>query len=146
MHRTGLLVDPSRVNDTALDHPSRAGRTRLIRTAGIVLLAGSVVLCGLLGTVGWFGVGFGMMTDCTDDYSCTQTGCPPCGTAETWINVGGLLQWGLAAAAVVALACSTRIRRPWVLLAAGPLVSALSVAAIVGTTWQAQESYCQPGT
>ena len=35
-----------------------------------------------LATVGSFGIGFGVMTNCTNTYSCTSTGCEPCATTS----------------------------------------------------------------
>jgi hypothetical protein len=40
-------------------------------------LRASLVVVGVLATVGTFMVGFGVLTGCTSEYSCTATGCPP---------------------------------------------------------------------
>lgn len=113
---------------------------------GAVLLSLAIAGCFLLGTLGWFMIGFGMMTDCTNNYSCTTSGCSPCGTAERWINAGGVAQWLLAGVAGVLLFRGVRDRRALRLVVSGAAVLALSVAVVVGTTWRASQSYCQPGT
>jgi multisubunit Na+/H+ antiporter MnhB subunit len=136
-----------------MDREAAPGRTsspravpgRLALVAGIVLVSLGVALCLLLGTLGWFAVGFGTMTGCTNDYSCTETGCPPCRTTGTWINLGGVVQLLLATAGIVLLVLATRIR-PHLLAAAGLALLVLSVLAFVGTTWAAQHWYCRPGT
>ncbi len=113
---------------------------------GIVLLSLAIGVCLLLGTLGWFAVGFGIMTDCTNNYSCSTTGCPPCATTGRWINAGAFSQWVLAATGVVLLVHGLRSRHrvPLALCAAGLL--GISALTLVGTTWRAQESYCQPGS
>ena len=95
----------------------------------------------LLGTLGWFGVGFGMMTDCSNKYSCTETGCPPCATAEHCINAGGIAQWVLAGMGVVVLVRRRRAKQHADLAACGAALLAMSVLTMVGTTWRAHQSY-----
>ena len=77
---------------------------------GLVSVAIGTAL--LLGTFGWFGVGFGTMTDCTNKYGCTETKCPPCVTAARWINAGGIAQWVLAGMGVVVLVGGRRALPP----------------------------------
>jgi hypothetical protein len=113
---------------------------------GLVLVSFAIGVCVLLGTLGWFAVGFGTMTDCTDNYSCSSTGCPPCGDTARWINVGGVVQWLLAAAAITILVRGSRSQRWLPLLGGGAAVLAASLLAFLGTTLQASESYCRPGT
>ncbi len=48
----------------------------------------AVVVTFLLATVGGFGLSFGVMTDCTNEYSCTVTACAPCSTANGWLGAG----------------------------------------------------------
>jgi hypothetical protein len=100
----------------------------------------------ILGTLGWFVVGFGMMTDCTNDYSCTVAGCSPCATTERWINGGGLAQLLLTGAGVGVLLLGKRPERRAFLAFGAAALLALSLLTFVGTTWRALESYCQPGT
>jgi hypothetical protein len=95
----------------------------------------------LLGTFGWFGVGFGMMTDCTNKYGCTETGCPPCATTEHWINAGGIAQWVLAGSGVVVLVRRRRADQHADLALSGAALLAMSVLTMVGTTWRARQSY-----
>ena len=63
---------------------------------GVIAMTVAICCCVLLGTVGWFAVGFGTMTDCTNSYSCSTQSCQPCAVAGRWINVGGIAQWLLA--------------------------------------------------
>lgn len=99
----------------------------------------SVVL--LLGTVGSVGVGFGVMTACTDDFSCTTTGCAPCAATgdwliRGWLGQGLLLLLGLGLAVLAARRIRVgAVRRA--ALALGPI----SVALIVATTALAAGSY-----
>lgn len=100
----------------------------------------------LLGTLGWFAVGFGIMTDCTNNYHCTETSCGPCVTTERWINAGGITQWVLAGIGVAASVRGLRAKRRAHLAVGAAALVAMSVLTIVAMTWRAQESYCQPGT
>ena len=114
--------------------------------AGLVVVWIAIGTSLLLGTFGWFAVGFGMMTDCTNNYSCSQTGCAPCATTGRWITVGALTQWVLAGTGIVALVRATRLERRRHLAIGGVALLAVSGSVFAVTTWQAQESYCQPGT
>ena len=128
-----------------MDHEhSSPGRTagRVAATA-LVLLA--VATSIVLGTAGWFAVGFATMTDCTNSYSCSPAGCPPCTATGRWINAGGLAQWALAAIGVAVLVRARGRRRPLRLAAAGALLLSLSVLTVVLSTTLAQSSYCRPG-
>lgn len=118
----------------------------LLDWAGIALLSVAIGTCLALGTLGWFAVGFGIMTDCTNSYSCSSTGCSPCAATGRWINAGGVGQWVLAGTGLILMVRGLRTRRRsgLAILAVGLLV--VSVLSVVGTTWRAQESYCQPGT
>ena len=87
-------------------------------------------------------VGFGLMTDCTNSYGCTETGCTPCADTENWVNAGGIAQLVLAGMGVVVLVLKIK-RRPNLAIT-GAVLLATSVLTMVGTTWRAQESYCQP--
>jgi hypothetical protein len=113
---------------------------------GLVLLTIAISICVLLGSLGWFAIGFGMMTDCTNNYSCTTTGCPPCDDTKRWINAGGVAQWVLAGVAVAVLISGVRANRGIPLLIGGVTVLVMSALTIVGTTWRADASYCQPDT
>ena len=102
--------------------------------AGIVLLTLAIGTALLLGTLGWLVVGFGTMTDCTNDYSCSSTGCPPCATAGRWINAGGIIQWVIAGGAVAILVRGLRAGRPSHLLIGGATLLSMSVLTVVATT------------
>jgi purine-cytosine permease-like protein len=105
----------------------------------------AVGLCLVLGTLGWFAVGFAVMTDCTNAYLCDETGCPPCDTTASWINVGGVSQLVLAAVGIAVLAVSGRPRRSTIVLSvAAACLLPLSLVVAVATTTRAQDSYCQP--
>ncbi len=113
---------------------------------GLVLLSFAIAVCFLFGTLGWFSIGFGMMTDCTNNYNCTTTGCEPCAHAGRWINAGGIAQWVLAVLGVVVLVRGVRAKRWGQLMFGGAAIVVISVLTLVGTTWRANESFCQPGT
>ncbi len=113
---------------------------------GIVLVSVAIATSLFLGTLAWFAVGFGTMTACTNDYSCSSTGCAPCATTGRWINAGGITQWVLAGAGVVALSRRRTRERPGTLAITGVALVTLSVLTFVGSTWAAQESYCRTGT
>ena len=133
-----------------MSRPQRAGDTRLMRpeltVVGLVAIRTAIGTSLLLGTFGGFAVGFGMMTDCTNNYSCSQTGCAPCATTSRWITAGGITQWVLAGTGAALLIRALRRKPPSYLAVGGVALLAVSVMAFVGTTWGAQESYCQPGT
>lgn len=113
---------------------------------GTVLTLVATATCLFLGTFGWFAIGFGTMTDCTNNYDCTDTGCPPCATTERWITFGGLSQLALAGIGVVVLLLGHRAKRGAYLFVGGAAVLGMSVLTVVSTTLLASESYCQPGT
>jgi len=117
-----------------------------VRVVGVVVVSVAIATSLVLGTVGWFAVGFGMMTDCTNNYSCTETGCSPCSATERWINLGGAAQLLLAVVGGVVLVAGLRARLRTALVVGGAALLATSVLTVVGTTWRAQESYCRPGT
>jgi hypothetical protein len=117
-------------------------RTSSAAAVTVVAIAVSLVL----GTVGWFFVGFGVMTDCTNDYSCGSGGCSPCATTGRLINVGGVVQLLLAAAGVAVLVRGLRGRRSGSLARGGAVVLVASVVVFAGSTTLAQRSYCRPGS
>jgi hypothetical protein len=63
-----------------------------------------------LGSLGWFILGIGVGTGCTNHYSCGSVFCPPCRVAETSVDAGGGAQWLLAVAALALLIAG--LRRP----------------------------------
>ncbi len=92
----------------------------------------------LLATFGGFGLGFGVMTNCTNEYLCTVTGCAPCAIANSWVTAHWAAQAVLlAAACVLAVLAAVRVRPQAVKTAAQsiPLLGlALLVAAYVLAT------------
>jgi hypothetical protein len=60
------------------------------------------ILAGIFGTAGYSLIGFGIMSTCTDHFSCGYT-CAPCAAAGSWLNAGGIGQWVLVAAVIVLL-------------------------------------------
>jgi hypothetical protein len=119
---------------------------KTLHITAIALLTVAIGICFLFGTVGWFTVGFGVMTDCTNNYSCSSTGCSPCATTGRWINGGGLAQLLLAGGGVAVLIRGLRTRRSGRMALGGAVLLMSSALVFAGTTWLAQGSYCQPGS
>src|SRR4051794_40064930 len=119
---------------------------RLLTALSVTAMTLAICCCVLLGTAGWFAEGFGTLTDCTNNYSCSTQSCQPCAAAGRWINLGGIAQWLLAAVGVVLLVRGVRNPRVAQLtISAGVILFASAITAL-GTGWRASESYCQPGT
>jgi len=118
---------------------------KVLHGFAVALVAVAIAICLLFGTIGWFAVGFGVMTDCTNNYSSSATSGSPCATTGLWINAGGLAQLLLAAAGVGVLFRGLRTKESGRLASAGAVLVASSVLVVVGTTWLAEASYCQPG-
>ena len=108
---------------------------------GTVFVSVAIGTSLLLGTFGWFAVGFGTMTDCTNKYGCTETNCPPCATTLHWINAGGTAQWLLAGTGVVVLVSRRRGKQHPDLALCGAALLATSVLTMAGTTRRANQSY-----
>src|SRR4051794_2913263 len=99
------------------------------------------VVVPLLGSVVMFGVGFGVLTACTDTFSCTVTGCAPCRPASSWLNGGWATQGVLLIAAVVLAVAARRGLRPAAVRTGGLTIAGLSVLSLVVTTAFAMNSY-----
>jgi hypothetical protein len=112
----------------------------------IAVVTVAIAICLLLGTIGWVAIGFGLLTDCTNDYNCSASNCGPCVTTGLWINVGGLAQLLLAGAGVGLLIRWLRTRQSGRLARCGAVLLLSSILIVAGTTWQAQRAYCQPGS
>src|SRR3954471_14927140 len=110
-------------------------------TIGRAPLVLAIVVPLLLGTVVVFGVGFGVLTACTDTYNCTVTGCAPCRPASSWLNGGWAAQGVLLIAAVVLAVGARRGLRPATVRTAGLTIAGLSVLVLVVTTALAVNSY-----
>jgi hypothetical protein len=78
--------------------------------AAIALVSVAIAICFLLGTIGWFVIGLGVLTDCTNNYSCSATNCAPCRTTGLWINAGGLAELLLAATGIGVLTSARQVR------------------------------------
>jgi hypothetical protein len=100
----------------------------------VLSVAGSlaIVVPFGLGTIVWFGTGFGIMSDCTDKFSCGSDTCAPCATTRHWIDAGGVGQWILLAAAIAALFAGVRLPK-------GRPTATIIVAAVIvlAITWYA---------
>jgi hypothetical protein len=117
-----------------------------VYVAAVALVMVAIEICLMLGTIGWFAVGFGVLTDCTDNYDCSTGACGSCGTTAFWINAGALAQQLLAAAGVAVLIRGLRTRQAGRLASSGAVLLVSSMLIIVGTTRLAESSYCQPGS
>jgi hypothetical protein len=67
-------------------------------------------LAALLGSLGFFVVGFGVGSNCTDQFDCGRDTCAPCAASLSWINAGAIGQWALVIAVIVLLI--TGLRQP----------------------------------
>jgi hypothetical protein len=133
-----------------MSNPHRRRETREMKTlrlvAAIALVTVAIGTSLLFGTLGWFAAGFGVMTDCTDNYSAGGPGSSPCATTALWLNVGGLAQQLLACTGVGLVVRGLRTEQSGRLAAGGLVVLVSSVLIMVGTTWGAEGSYCRPGS
>jgi hypothetical protein len=136
------LSTRAQANDDAV---AESSVMRLLTFLGAFAMILAICCCVLLGTVGWFVVGFGVMTDCTDNYSCSTQGCSPCAGAGRWLEIGAITQWLLAALGVGVLVRTVADARVSRLLICAPVILLASAITFVGTNWRANESYCQPG-
>jgi hypothetical protein len=104
-------------------------------------LGAALALILLIGTVGSFGVGFGVSTDCTNVFSCTTTDCAPCVGAGRWLAGGWAGQAVLLVSALALAVLARRGLQPRAVRTAALVLAALSVALIVTTTALARQSY-----
>jgi hypothetical protein len=117
--------------------PDIPARRPVVRAPLIVAIAVIV----LVGTVGSFAVGFGVLTDCTNLYSCTRTACGPCRPAGEWLTTGWAAQGVLLLGGLVLVVLARRGVRPRVVRAAALALTVLSIAVLVTTTVLARQSY-----
>lgn len=87
-----------------------------------------------LATIGSVAVGFGVMTDCTNVYSCTSSGCAPCATTNAWLTAGWIGQGVLLLVALVLVVLAARRRRLPAVRAAALALTPLSIGLVVATT------------
>lgn len=104
-------------------------------------LRASLVVIVFLGTIGSSAVGFGIMTGCTNEYSCTISDCAPCATTSGWLAAGWIGQGVLLLAWVVLAVLAARGVRLRSVRTAALRLAALSVALIAATTVAAVGSY-----
>src|SRR4051795_6101993 len=106
-------------------HETRRMKPVLVAATALLMLA--IATCLLLGTIGWFAIGFGVMTDCTDAYSSSTTFRSPCATTGLWLNAGALAQQLLAATGVGVLVRGVRTDHGRLLALAGLAILVSSV-------------------
>ncbi len=104
-----------------------------------------LLVTGALATGGSFALGFAVMTDCTNDYSCSSSACGPCAATNALLIGGWLLQGALFVLAVALFLppVARRLRRP-TLLALALAVPVVSVLSFAGVVWASDHSYCRP--
>lgn len=119
---------------------------RLSSEGGSSVMLLAIGLALVLGTLGYFAVGFGTLTDCTNAYDCTETGCAPCQAAQHWLLAGAVIQGLLAAGGFALLLLSWwRFRNRIVLLLAAVVLAAASLTAFASTKAAADHSFCRSG-
>ena len=104
-------------------------------------LGAALALILLIATAGSFAVGFGVLTDCTNVFSCTRTDCAPCAGAGRWLAGGWAAQAVLLVAGLALAVLARRGLRPRAVRTAAVVLAGLSVALIVTSTALAQQSY-----
>ena len=100
----------------------------------------SLLVTGLLATIGSIGLGMGVMTMCTT----TTTSC----STTNAVVIGGWVLQGLLFASALGLCLpplTRRLGRPFLALL-GLLVPVVAVTTFCGVSWLADHSYCGPGT
>ena len=110
-------------------HPSGVRPWTVWTPLGVAL---AVVL--FLATIGSLGIGFGVMTSCTNTYGCTSTGCTPCETTSAWLTAGWIGQGVLLLVAGVLVVLAARRRRLPAVRRAALALTPVSVALVVVTT------------
>jgi phosphoglycerol transferase MdoB-like AlkP superfamily enzyme len=125
------------------DHePSRG--VQALATGATTALVGLAGLSSLfLGTLGYFGLQFGIMTGCTNEYFCTETLCSPCVAPFTWLTVGAGVQLLLLAGLVVVTWRFWRRQRRSIVAGAAAAILVASIATVVVTTNAADGSYAR---
>jgi hypothetical protein len=94
----------------------------------------SLAVVLFLATVGSVGVGFGVMTNCTNTHSCTATGCAPCETTSAWLTAGWIGQGVLLLAGIALVVLAALHRRLRAVRRGALVLGPLSVALVVVTT------------
>ena len=104
------------------------------------------LVTGFLATLGSFGLGFGVMTDCTNTYSCGPGDCQPCSATSALLVAGWAIQGVLFAVALsLWLPSVVRLLHRPATVAIALVVPVLSVLIFAGVAVIAHGSYCRPG-
>jgi hypothetical protein len=111
------------------------GRPAAVRPRSVwTPLSVSLAVVLFLATVGSIGVGFGVMTNCTDTYGCTAARCVPCETKSTWLTAGWIGQGVLLLAGIALVVLAALHRRPRAVRRGALVLGPLSVALVVVAT------------
>ena len=104
------------------------------------------IVTGLLATIGSFGLGFAVMTECSNTYSCSSTGCGPCSATSALLVSSWVLQ-GVLFVVALALLLPPVVRRLTErrVLALALVVPLVSAVAFAGVSLAADLTYCRPG-
>jgi len=121
---------------------SRLGR-RLLSVWILCVL--TVVTVGLLATIGSFANAFGILTDCTDSYDCSTSGCGPCSEANTWLTGAWIVQGVLLLISIAIVILLRRGGNVRTMAIAAAITLGLSVGTFVVSGNRASSSYCQSG-
>lgn len=103
------------------------------------MTAGAIAF--LLGTLGSFMVGFGVMTGCTNTYDCTETSCSPCSATSRWLGAGAATQTLVVLAVIAVLVTSGTARVRHRMLPVGVILLTVSVLSFAVTSRVASGSY-----
>ena len=103
-------------------------------------LGASLAVVVLLATIGSFAVNFGVMTSCTNTFSCAATSCSPCATTDAWLTAGWVGQGVLLLVGVVLAVLAARRSRSAEVRLGAVVIGPLAIMLFVGTTWLAVRS------
>lgn len=106
----------------------------------IFLIAVPIAVAVVLGTLGTFLFGFGLKTQCTNEFSCTVDSCPSvCDRVDlaVWVNLAGQLALAVALAAAAVVGTRKERSRPVALAIAGLVASValFVVSAAFAASW-----------
>ncbi|RBY75142.1 hypothetical protein DQ239_17510 [Blastococcus sp. TF02-09] len=136
------MTDHRRAADGAAPTGSagRRPRRRPPRPLGTPLSLSLVVVIALA-TFGGFSTSFGVMTDCTNTFSCSVTECRPCVGAASWLEADWKVQGVLLLIGLVLAVLTRRGVRSRVVRWAGWLLGPVSIALMIATTSLATSSF-----
>jgi hypothetical protein len=104
-------------------------------------LIGSLSVVFLLATIGSFAASFGVMTDCTDTYSCTVTSCRPCSPTSAWLTIGWVVQGALLLLGTGLAVFGARRTDVRAVRQGAVLLGTTSIVLFAVTTWLAVRSF-----